>query len=374
MDRSQAEILLSKYNRGKATAKEIAILESWYLEEGFKSPLFKGEFNYESKRLRILSKIQQQRAPVEKVRKLWPRIAIGAAVATIIFGIGLFFYKNQQKEHAQTAFHSDVAPGRQGATLTLANGKTIRLTDATNGVLAKEAGVNITKSEDGQLVYEIKNDSGESGKINTLSTANGEMYKLRLPDGSLVWLNSASSLTYAANLIENGKRSVKLHGEGYFEIVKDKAHPFIVKTGTQEIEVLGTHFNINSYTDEPLVATTLLEGSVKITSRNEKRMLKPGEQALNNGSNIQIIQANIDKATDWKDGDFYLNHVDFKTAMRKIARWYNVEIVYDASVPDDMVAGGWISRENNLSVVLKLIEKSGLVHFKIEGRRIYVSK
>jgi transmembrane sensor len=209
-----------------------------------------------------------------------------------------------------------------------------------------------------------------------LSTAKGETYQLRLADGSKVWLNAASSLTYTASLNGNGERRVKLDGEAYFEVAKDKNHPFIVETAKQQVQVLGTHFNINSYADEPMVTTTLLEGSVKVShlTSHVSQLLKPGQQALNKNDHITVINANMEQVMDWKQGDFYLNHVDFKTAMRKIARWYNVDVVYDASVSDATESGGWISRNNKLSEVLQSIEAAGQVHFKVEGRKITVFK
>ncbi|MDR6783306.1 FecR family protein [Pedobacter africanus] len=317
--------------------------------------------------------------PVARKLNLWPRIAIAAAIATIIFGAGLYYYNlnNNIEQSDQVALKNDVAPGKSGATLTLANGKKIKLSDATNGELAKEAGVVISKTADGQLVYEIKGSKSGPGKINTLSTAKGETYQVRLPDGSLVYLNAASSLTYSANLNERGKRRVKLDGEGYFEIAKDKAHPFIVSTDKQEVEVLGTHFNINSYVDEPVTATTLLEGSVKVTSLVGARQtptLKPDQQALNDGRAIVVKAVDTDNITDWKDGDFNLNRVDFKSAMRKIARWYDVEVIYEDAVPEDFETVGWVSRDRKLSSVLKSIESMGIIRFKVEGRKIYVLK
>jgi len=323
----------------------------------------------------ILSGIMERPQERVRLRRLWPRIAVAAAVATLVFGAGLFYYTNQNlKSDPAAAVVQDVAPGKVGATLTLASGKKIVLSEAVDGELAKEAGVVISKSADGKLVYEIKGDEGDENKINVLSTSRGETYELRLPDGSLVALNATSSLEYPANFNRKKERKVKLTGEGYFEVAKDKAHPFIVETDKQQVEVLGTHFNINSYDDEPATATTLLEGSVKVSSGSRVQMLKPGEQAVYDGKVIKVQQADTESITDWKDGDFYLNHVDFKTAMRKIGRWYDVEIIYDASVPDDIVAGGWISRENKLSAVLRLIEKSRLVKFKVEGKKVYVSR
>jgi transmembrane sensor len=374
MERSEAEILLSKYNRGEATTKEIAILESWYLEEGFSAPLFEGNLDYEFRRQSILSKIQQHRNPVRKTIKLWPRIAIAATMATAIFSAALFFFKHQQKEITQNvAIINDIVPGHHGATLTLTNGKKIRLNEVANGELAKEAGVVITKSANGDLIYEIKDKAGESNKVNTLSTAKGEMYNLRLPDGSHAWLNAASSLTYAANLIKNGHRKVKLDGEAYFEVAKDKAHPFVVETKGQEVEVLGTHFNVNAYGDELVTKTTLLEGSVKLTAGRNKQILKPEEQAINNGKTIKVAPVNTESVIDWKEGDFYFEQVDFRSVMREIGRWYDVEVIYDPSVPENIISNGLISRNNKLSTVLKAIEKSGQIHFKIDGKKVYVT-
>jgi ferric-dicitrate binding protein FerR (iron transport regulator) len=224
------------------------------------------------------------------------------------------------------------------------------------------------------LVYEIKGTDGDPNKINTLSTANGETYEVRLPDGSLVHLNAASSLTYSVSLMEKGKRVVVLMGEGYFEIAKDKKHPFIVKTAQQEVEVLGTHFNIMAYKDEPIIATTLVEGSVKVRAAGKEWVLKPDEQALNTGNQIKVGPADIEHITDWKNGDFNLNKVNLRVAMRKIARWYNVQVVYEEEVSEDILAGGWVSRSQKLSTILNSLEKSGLAKFQIKGNTVYVSQ
>lgn len=310
-----------------------------------------------------------------KLVRLWPRIAVAVAMVTVIFGGFMLYYPGLNQKHSNAlVYKNDIAPGKSGATLTLSNGRKIKLNDAQNGRLAKEAGVIITKSENGEVVYEVKGDSGDLGKLNTLSTTNGETYKLRLPDGSYVWLNSASSLTYSSRLIENGKRSVKLQGEGYFEIAKDKSHPFVVTTDKQQVEVLGTHFNINSYPNEAIVATTLIEGSVSVVSGHLRQIIKPGEQAVNNGNSIKVNEVSPENVIDWKNGDFNLDELDFRVAMRKIARWYNIDVVYDASVPQNIKSGGWISRNRTLSAVLTHIESSGQLRFKVEGRKVYVAK
>ena len=334
-------------------------------------------FFSEDQRDRMFTAVFKASQPVEVKNnyKLWLRFtSIAAAVALIVMGIYFFNYNNKTKESQSTAYANDVDPGKVGATLTLANGKKISLKDASSGELSNEEGISIRKTANGQVVYEIKKKSGASDKINTLTTDKGETYTLILPDQSKVWLNAASSLTYSASLNEHGLRKVKLQGEAYFEIIKDKAHPFIVETDEQQIEVLGTHFNVNSYKDEPGIATTLIEGSVKISSGGIQRIIKPGDQALNKSGSITVRQVNLESVMDWKNGDFYLDKVNFKVAMRKIARWYNVEVIYDASITDDMETGGWVSRKSNLSSILKLIESSGLVRFKVEGNKVYVYK
>lgn len=310
-----------------------------------------------------------------KMVRLWPRIAVAVVMAMVVFGAGLFYYNNIKPVHSShLGYNNDVAPGMSGATLMLSNGKKIRLSDAQNGEVAKEAGVMITKSEKGEVVYEVKGNSGEPSKLNTLSTAKGETYKIRLPDGSYVWLNSESSLTYSSRLIENGKRMVKLRGEGYFEVAKDKSYPFVVATHKQNVEVLGTQFNINSYHDEAVETTTLIEGSVSITAGKLKQVIKPGQQAVNNGNELKINEVSPENVIDWKDGDFNLDELDFRVAMRKIARWYNVDVIYAASVPENIKSGGWISRNRSLSAVLRHIESSDQVHFDVEGRKVYVTK
>ncbi|HWW42119.1 MULTISPECIES: FecR family protein [Pedobacter] len=384
--------LISLYQKGEIDINSMQRLETWLAADQANQNLFE-ELSQENKLQSKLAKFRtfDENLGWEKVRSgipeisqnvqavkripLWPRYFLAAAIAAIVVGAGLFYYKGtKNKESVNHAYVSDIAPGKVGATLTLANGKKISLGDARKGELANEAGTSILKTADGQVVYEMKGHSGTSDKINTLTTANGETYILTLPDKSKVWMNAASSLTYSTSLNQHGIRKVQLQGEAYFEIFKDKAHPFVVQTNKQEIEVLGTHFNVNSYNDEPGIETTLMEGSVKITSGRFQKILKPGEQAINKGNSMAVNHVDVQTVVDWKNGDFNLDKVNFKVAMRKIARWYDVEIIYDASITDDMETGGWVSRGSNLSSILKLIESSGLVHFKVEGRKVYVYK
>lgn len=311
-----------------------------------------------------------------KTVKLWPRIvAVAAAVALVFFGVYFFNYRNDQHTDSNVLTTQDVAPGTVGATLTLANGKKIKLSDAVNGEIAKEAGISVTKTTDGQLVYEIKKITGNPTAINTLSTAKGETYILTLPDKSKVWLNAASSLTYSATLLERGVRRVKLEGEGYFEVAKDKAHPFVVESAGQKVEVLGTHFNINSYADEGATVTTLIEGSVRVmpSARNTAArdiILKPNQQSSLSNNQLIVGEANAN-AVAWINGKFRFYETPLQDIMKELARWYDVEVVYQDGIPDRKFTGG-INRNVNASEALSLFQFSG-IQFRIEGKKIIVS-
>ena len=334
----------------------------------------------------ILTKPQLN--PISKRLSYWPRIAAVAAVL-LIAGLGLFFYGQKSNDKAQVVVaKNDILPGKEGATLTLANGRKIRLSAAVDGELAREAGVVIKKSTDGQIVYDVKGSSlptrgispqgGERGATNTLTTAKGETYQVRLPDGSLVWLNAASSLTYSAILNERGLRRVKLEGEAYFEVAKDKAHPFVVQSGGQEVEVLGTHFNIKAYPDDKLATTTLVEGRVRVSAllRSEHeimKVLKPNQESVFSNNQFIVNQTNALKAIAWKQGYFSFQNEKIRNIMQQLIRWYDIEVKYEGEVTEEGLYGK-ISRNKPISEVLKMLEETGLVRFKIEERRVTVLK
>ena len=296
-------------------------------------------------------------------------VAIAAAVATVTLGVWLYYIAQTPNvnHNPETAHQIDIAPGSQGATLTLSNGKRIALNGSQTGLVVAEDQLAYM---DGSTVDEDEKSAIHNDQL-TATTSKGQTYIFKLPDGTKVWLNADSKISFAQQFTKK-TREVFLEGEAYFEVAKDKRHPFIVSSKGQQIEVLGTHFNVNSYKDEPVTATTLLEGSVKIKAGKEQRVIRPGQQTINANGSMSTHEVDVENVVDWKNGDFYLNHVEFKTAMRKIARWYDMEIVYDETVPDNMESGGWIARDKPLSAVLKSIESSGLVKFKIAGRKIYV--
>ncbi|WP_442591232.1 FecR family protein [Pedobacter sp. AW31-3R] len=302
--------------------------------------------------------------------KLWFRIAgLVAAVTTLALCI-YFFSGIRRADHSTIDYAKQypyIKPGRNGATITLGNGKVIKLSDLQTGVVI---GNNRLAYADGSTVN-AEAESKLKDEMLTATTAKGQTYIFTLPDGTKVWLNADSKISFA-QFFTNKTRKVFLEGEAYFEVAKDKLHPFVVMGKEQQIEVLGTHFNVNSYKDEPGIATTLLEGSVKIKVGDEQKIIRPGEQAINRFGRIDVREADLSSVLDWKNGDFYLNHVEFKTAMRKIARWYDMEVIYDASVPDNMELGGWVSRSYQLSTVLKSVESAVSVTFRVEGRKIFV--
>ncbi len=305
------------------------------------------------------------------------KYAIAASIM-LIASIVLYFFLIENPDTGKlTAQHQghEVYPGGNKAILTLADGSKISLTNAGNGALAKQAGIVITKTKDGQLVYEISKNKAVSTVVsyNTITTPAGGQYQVNLPDGSSVWLNAQSSLTYPTTFNGNNRRVI-LTGEAYFEIVKHPDQPFIVSTNgggkAQEVTVLGTHFNINSYQNEGVTKTTLLKGSVKVASLYDHINLKPGQQSIL-GDNIKVMTVDTTQTVDWKNGSFYFNDENIQSIMRKLARWYDIDVVYKADLPN-IDFGGEISRTKKLSEVLKVLEITRTIHFAIEGRRVTV--
>lgn len=376
MELEEIKKLIIKYNHGNASEQERAIVIEWYESiEGNDPEFANGEFDgLRIKVQQILNEYRGISKPKINPVSIWLGLAKAAAIVAVI-STGMYFFNKSTglNDSRSTVYKNDVTPGGVGATLTLADGKQIVLSDAITGELAKEAGLSISKSADGQLVYEIKDKaSADKNKINTLSTAKGETYQVLLPDGSLVALNAASSLTYATSLNERGERRVKLRGEAYFEVAKDKSHPFIVESYGQEIAVLGTHFNVNAYGDESLVKTTLIEGRVRVSDQMVSKILLPGQQAiLESKGNIEIKPADELLDLAWKNNKFMFESASIENVMKMVERWYNVEVVYKGKKTAEKFTGT-VSRFDKVSKVLKVLERTGTVCFEIEGRKIYV--
>lgn len=318
----------------------------------------------------------------QQVRKLqrntkWQYLTIAASVA-LVFSVGIYFYNGSNlKSTPQLLMTNDIGPGRTAATLTLANGKNVILSDQKEGQLATEAGITISKTADGELIYKVTGKGiAQPDQLNTLSTSRGEVFTLILPDGSKIWLNAASSIRYPLAFTTSKQRRVVLRGEAYFEVAKDKQRPFIVQTDDQQTEVLGTHFNMNSYKEEQVTTTTLLEGSLLVAHLNGRKadgkILKPGEAAvLMPGTDIKVMPANIKDAMAWKSGFFRFNQLRIDQVMKQLERWYAIDVVFQGEISEEKFNGA-VAFNKNISEVLTMLSYSKAVKFKIEGRRVTV--
>ncbi|MEZ2335600.1 FecR family protein [Mucilaginibacter sp. RCC_168] len=378
MDNDNTRILhlLEKFNNGTASPNELRELDSWYDTFDQNKKLTDTLYPQEIKNMehRLLSTIDRQidkrlgrqSGPLTvQTRGRWLAVI---AILAVFLTIGYLTVRTFGMFNGEQMAKNDVKPGGSKAILILGNGKRIDLSSSKSGVISNESGVTIAKTTGTRLTYlsddqaSDQKDHGE-GTTNTIITPNGGQYEVQLPDGTHVWLNAASSLTYPVHFV-GGQRTVWLTGEGYFEVAKDKTRPFDVSTGTQHVRVLGTHFNINAYPGEDSQKTTLLEGSVQVLSKANAIMLKPGEQAVNNGIDLNILHLNAEDAIMWKNGLFHFDHTELHALMRELARWYDVEVVYEGQSRSRLFSGT-IDKTYSLSEVLKVLEL-GKVNYRIE--------
>lgn len=301
-----------------------------------------------------------------------------AAAVVLLFGAGAWFFNHyRQPQHTPLIARNtvlDIDPGRNGAILTLADGSQMELDSAGNGIITRQQGTALVLKNDG-LQYTPGDRSTGEMEYNTITTSKGRQFKVVLPDGSKVWLNAASTLRFPV-AFEGKEREVELSGEAYFEVTKNAERPFKLKVpGKVNIEVLGTAFNVNAYTNEKKSYTTLIEGSVRISHTNKNAsaiVLKPGNQLQAGEEGMELTHtANVEKAVAWKNGLFNFEGVGLREMMRQLERWYNLEVVYEGNVPDVLFFGE-MSRTLKLSDVLSGLERSD-VHFRLEeGRRLIV--
>lgn len=386
MDHQKERELIDRYLSGNCSAEEREWIDQWYIARSGEVQDELTEPNYELLKTEMLRSIQGRAYAVQ--RKLWPRIA-GIAVAIAVIVSGVWFYTTRHpgaSEVTRGLYANDIAPGSNKATLKFADGQTIQLNDGKSGVLVGQR----LRYNDGTALEHGDSDVRQNDGEMIISTPRGGTYQITLADGTRVWLNAASSLTYTKAINKNGQRRVKLTGEGYFEVAKlsslrgrpgasrgnppNGRVPFIVETRGQEVEVLGTHFNISSYAYEAGVKTTLLEGSVQVTPLQEpqkKTILKPGEQAIVAKQFLKIVPVDVEVATAWKNGNFLFKEEQLESILNRLAYWYDVQIVYEGKKPV-MTISGIIERKRKLSSVLKMIEATGKAKFRIEGRRVFV--
>jgi len=388
LDQDTIYELIKKYRDNTASESEKQALLEWYRQTAYQDAEFPededavGEF--------MLERLNRENKP-RNGRIIPIRRWLLAASVLILLGLGSLYVIHirggSQKNNIALIPKKDIAPGGNKAILTLANGSKISLTDASNGTVASQNGVQVTKAANGQLVYVIKNTgmpitaSGAANSenktaalaFNTIETPKGGQYQVVLPDGSKVWLNAMSSIKFPVSFSSLKERRVELTGEAYFEVEHNKDLPFRVVSGKQVVEVLGTHFNVNAYPDETGIKTTLLKGSVKVTGDSNSAILKPGQQAEFTSS-ITISNVNTDEAVAWKNGYFFFDDEKLQDIMRVVARWYDVKVVFADESTKNETFGALSTRFANISTLLNMMEQTGDARFSIDGSTITVSK
>jgi ferric-dicitrate binding protein FerR (iron transport regulator) len=313
-------------------------------------------------------------SPIRKseYRLSWVRYA---AAIILICGVGAYWWianRNNKNNVAvdQSKSMAQIKPGGDKATLTLGDGTTINLDSATNGNLTSQGGVRVRKLASGQIAYEMSNTQNEKVVWNKMSTPRGGQYQLTLPDGTKVWLNAVSSLRFPT-AFTGKERKVELTGEGYFEVAQNAGKPFYVSIGATEVKVLGTEFNVMAYDDEDAKKVTLLQGSVLVSQTSNSTKLVPGQQAKV-AADIKVADnVDLEQVVAWKNGAFVFGEsMSMEEVMRQVARWYDVDVVFRHKVNGHI--GGSVSRNANISEVLKILELTGAVKFEIVGRKVIV--
>lgn len=384
MDKKTFLDILSKYNKGKASGQEIELLEAYYelfeVEENILDKMDLGQ--KEQLKKAILTEIMPENPEVATIKiKRWYKsewLSV-AAVVVLLFSVSLLWFKsdtnNAVVENTETV--AVIKPGSNQAILTLADGSTIGLDEQGKGVIVAQTGLRVTKGSDGAVKYE--SNDGLVPTINTIATPRGGQYQLVLDDGTKVWLNAQSSIKFPTRFAGD-YRTVDITGEVYFEVAKNKNMPFQVRTPSQQIEVLGTHFNVNTYIDEAAEKTTLIEGSVKVAKLKNgmvemasAKTLKPGQEASLMGESnvINIALADTEATISWKNGYFKFDKADIQTVMRQISRWYNVDVRYVGEMSKDLFMGK-IKRSEDIGDVLRILERSK-INTSVKGRTIIIN-
>lgn len=383
-------VLINKYEAGTATPEEKQSLNEWYYSFDDRSAIISAkETDTEEQlvnriKMRLLQTIhEEEEVVVMKPRRKWQLPA--AAVILILLSAGtymMFFSKTVKQEITKVApvkasLKNDIAPGGNKAILTLVDGSTVVLDSASNGIISQQGNVEVKKLDNGLLAYTINGKQlteNDEAFYNTITTPRGGQYQVTLSDGTKVWLNASSSIRFPV-VFAGLERKVVITGEAYFEVAKNTAMPFKVKTNTSEVEVLGTHFNVNAYDDEAVVKTTLLEGAVKVAANGnaDLKYLQPGQQSvINKEGKISVVaHADTEEAMAWLNGYFQFKSSDLKSILRQISRWYDVDIVYSGNV--NLHFTGQLTRNENVSKVFEALALTNEVHFKIDGKKIIVS-
>ena len=382
MDKSHLDELLKKYEAGTCSSEEREAVEKWYAsyetkDEQSTVPVL-DETGHQMLYSKIVSQLREEGEwQSNKSTPFIKRKIFRWAAAAILIGLaaGVYFWPTSTKNNKAIStnkntnrFKNDISPGGNKAVLILADGSRIVLDTLQNGNIAQQGNVMVAKLNAGQLSYQNPVQNTAQIFYNTLLTPRGGQYQVDLPDGSKAWLNASSALRFPT-AFSGKERLVELTGEAYFEVAKNAAMPFRVKVDEMYVEVLGTHFNVMAYTNEPAAKTTLLEGSVKVSKANMFSLLTPGQQATVNNT-INVADVDTEKMIAWKNSLFWFHDADIKTVMRQIERWYDVDVIFAGNVTERF--NGSIPMNMSAIKVFKVLEMTGGVHFKIDGKKITV--
>lgn len=365
--------------KGKATAEEKSFFECWYndqdndsleVPEGYidNVDVLKSRMHAQ-----VMHEIKSTKKPKSIINQFPWKFTIAAAIVLVFLFVGYKFISIQIiKDVNLLSSDFNIKPGKNAATLTLADGQVIVLSDVESGRIALEGNMSIYKTIDGRLMYESNSNFIGEDLLNTVSTSRGETYSVTLPDGTQVWLNSESSVKYPV-AFSSSERIIELHGEAYFEVKPNKEIPFKVKSSNQVVEVLGTSFNVSAYSDESMIKTTLVEGSVRVQYNGENIQLAAGQQAQVRKQNqtLHAVEADIEEAIAWKNGYFRFKDETIGSVMRKIARWYNVDVVFRGNITKEKF-NGTISRSKEIEEVIEMLEATRVLHLNIEEGRVIV--
>lgn len=384
MDHIRAKVLLEKYRHGTCSPQEREIVEAWYAQL-----LETGDWQWGAGEKEQLEQVMEARlfeqinvSPPRSVHRVhFMKTARWWAAASIILAIGLgaYFLVDRRgttpgdTDNPPIAAHDVKAPETNKAMVRLTDGRTVLLDSLTNGVLAQQGNTRLVKLADGQIAYQAA--TGEIIKdiqYNTLSNPRGsKVIDMQLSDGTHIWLNAGSSVTYPVAFIGD-ERKVSITGEAYFEVAHDDSKPFYVSKGDMEVKVLGTHFNVNAYDNEDDIRVTLLEGSVQVSSGSRNALLQPGQQAVVRAGAIDLNKTvDLDQVMAWKNGLFIFDgYAGIEAIMRQVERWYDVKVQYKGQV--NTLFGGSVPRSASVSRVLKMLEATGTVSFTVEDGTITV--
>jgi hypothetical protein len=370
MNKKDAKDIIERYKSGSCSEDEKALVKDWILFGRFKDLALSDE--EVSKDLREIDARLPLALPSRTIRLRLPHfIGIAAASVALFVGAWVYFFNNTDyiSPVSESYAKHDIAPGRNSATLILGDGKAIQLSHAKTGIIIDANG----------LKYNDKTEISGAGLAKTEVTVNtprGGQYQVLLPDGTKAWLNAASSIKFPSSFVSLKERRVEIDGEVYFEVTKDKMHPFKVVSKGQEISVLGTHFNVNSYNDEGISKTTLVEGSIKVKkltgADHTERMLQPGQQSVLTNGRLEVSPADIDADLAWKNGLFRFNDEKLESIMQKLSRWYDVDVVFENEALKNEPFAGVTTRFANVSKLLRMLELTGEVRFKLTDGQIRV--